>query len=139
MRTQKKLKEDQKKQAEVLDLFDVYLANGTVPPTLRNQLVRQDSLAELYRLNRNYQPSDIMLEDGEVGLSAFRQRLQHLLSHVSSEDLSGDPDLHRHRETLDKLLKSLKKLEDESHSAEQTILSLLAKRLRSQNLTSAKT
>jgi hypothetical protein len=131
---QKEWKTRRQRQSELLDLFDVYLVSGNVPPEFKNDLVRQGNLADLYRHNRNYTPSDILLEDADTGLACFRQRLGHLIDHLDCEDLRGDSELKSRRDSLRKVLESLDRLEKEAHLAEHDILGMLAARLRQQSI-----
>ena len=48
-----------KNKDAVLDLFDTYISAGEIPAEIKDELIRTDDVAELYRLNRNYAPADI--------------------------------------------------------------------------------
>lgn len=63
----------------LLDLFDVYLTQGAVPPELRNQIGRQDDLAELYRLGRSYMPVDLSAAVVQSSIDILTRRVAHLI------------------------------------------------------------
>lgn len=123
-----------KEQVKVLDLFDAYLANGNVPGWVRQEFVRRDNVAELYRIHRNCTPEDLFVNDGTTGLSAWRARLQHLMEFIKADGLANDERLKARYETLGEMIKQVDELEAKTTTAEREILSVLAERLRSQSI-----
>ncbi|MEW6403924.1 MAG: hypothetical protein AB1649_19185 [Chloroflexota bacterium] len=67
------------KKRVVLDLFDSYLMDGTIPMELRSRLVRKDELIELYRLNRQYSPKELMIYDVQTTVDVLARRAAHLI------------------------------------------------------------
>lgn len=67
------------KRKAVLDLFDAYLLQGTVPTHLRDDLVRRDDLAELYRASRNYTPRDLAVIEVQSSSNIIERRVGHLV------------------------------------------------------------
>ncbi|HYX40692.1 MAG TPA: hypothetical protein VE821_03285, partial [Pyrinomonadaceae bacterium] len=129
---QQALKDAQAAGTAVLDLFDRYLANGAIPLDLRNNLVRRDNLAELYRLNRSYAPADVLTDEVQQGVKALRQRLEHLREFIGSEQFKDDDRLQQFNDDLQDVIAQLDEVEHQAQTCEREIMSLLAAKLRAQ-------
>jgi hypothetical protein len=132
----KQLKESQEKRRATLDLFDAYLVAGDVPADVRNEFIRTDDLAALYRLNRTYTPTDLTADEVLSGVQALQQRLSPLLDFASSPALQEDPRVREAVRTAKDLVEQLGRSESRLLEAERTILEILAGRLRTESLES---
>ena len=74
-----KKKETIDKQRAIVDLFDAYLLQGTVPPHLKDNLIRRDDLAEFYRASRNYTPRDLAVIEVQSSVDILERRVGHLV------------------------------------------------------------
>jgi len=128
---QQMLKEAKAAGAAALDLFDIYLADGTIPLEVRANLVRRDNLAELYRLNRNYAPVDVMTDEVQQGVKALRQRLEHLRKFIAAE-FKSEGRLRQLNDELQKVIDQIDDLEQKAQTCEAEVMSLLAAKLRTQ-------
>ena len=131
---QQALKDAQAAGTAVLDLFDRYLANGAIPLDLRNNLVRRDNLAELYRLNRSYAPADVLTDEVQQGVKALRQRLEHLREFIGSDQFKDDDRLQQFNYDLQDVIAQLDEVEQQAQTCEREIMSLLAAKLRAQTV-----
>jgi hypothetical protein len=132
---QNSLKEAKAAGTAALDLFDIYLADGSIPQEVRANFIRGDNLAELYRLNRNYAPADIMTDEVKLGVKALRQRLEHLGKYIASEQFNGDSRLGELKVELQDVISKLDGIEKDAQSCELEVMSLLADKLREQPVT----
>lgn len=130
---QRLLKDSRKATTAALDLFDVYLANGSIPHEVRNGLARRDDLAELYRLNRSYTPRDIIADDTLSGVHALKQRVEHLLKYVEGQG-GDDLQMKGFRKEIEGLAQSVADAERQVLSVEQKVMAYVADKLRAQSL-----
>src|SRR5256885_15705524 len=110
--------------AKSFDIFDGWLAAGVVPPSIANQLVRDDELAEFYRLHRGYEPADVVAPFELSGIEAICERINRLAefteaSHVGHDTYEGAAKLR-------KLVEKLKATETEIRHLEPQVMLQLA-------------
>ncbi len=114
-------------------VFDHYLASGAVPATLRESLVRNDDVAELYRLNRSYRPSDIAVPEVKAGVAALRERIAHLETMLGEDALRSDARLVRLgakvKEELDRLAGSESKVIELEKEIMRLVAAALARQM----------
>ena len=128
------LEEAAKKHREALDMFDEYLASGSVPAEVRSQFVRSDDLVALYRLTRRYRPHDVVTPQYESGVDLLASRLKKLLDYLESPDAQGDEKLQQRRAQLQEHLEELCTAEKELLQIEKEVLDIVATRIRDETL-----
>jgi hypothetical protein len=94
------------KKRALIELFDAYLLQGTIPPSLRDQFGRRDDLAELYRLSRNYTPRDLSVLHVQSTVDIMIRRTGHLVCTWAEQQQLGDTALGKDIELLKERLKS---------------------------------
>ena len=132
-RFREKAKKATGQNTRALDLFDLYLASGTVPMEIRDQLVRQDDVAHLYRVSRNYRPSDVLADDIQPGVDVFCNRLEDLARFIASDSFENDKALPQMAAELNKQVELLRATEKGTLEVELTIMKRLAERLRARS------
>lgn len=126
----------QKNITATLDLFDLYLANGEIPHHLRDQFVREDDLAVLYHLHRNYLPGEVMADEVLSATALLRKRFEHLANYLDSAELKDDRKLKQLHGELGQLVDKIENAERELEHKEREIMGLLAEKVRLQALES---
>ncbi len=129
------VKKSREQKGKVLDLFDVFLASGTIPSEVKAEFIRRDDLAVLYKLNRSYVPDDFATGGAGTEVQAFASRVQHLLAFVGDDpELADHPDLKQlvagAQESIERLTREAKEIEE----TERKVLTILATKIREQNL-----
>ena len=122
------------RSGKALDLFDAYLSSGGVPAELVDRLMRDDDLAELYRANRGYVPSDIAVDGVQSGVEVFRSRLEKLLEFTRAEPLNSDALVRSLTADLRKLLDRITETEEELSGIEHQIMKKVAAALTTDTL-----
>jgi hypothetical protein len=130
-------KKAREQKGKVLDLFDIFLASGTVPTEVKHQFIRRDNLAVLYKLNRNYAPDDFVTRGASTEVQRLSERVNHLLTFVEEDsELAREPKLKRLVDDARDLIEKITQHAAELEEAEQSVLSILAQKIREQSLES---
>lgn len=126
--------ESLERQKDILTQFDLYLANGQVPQSLRGRLVRSDPLMEVYRSKRRYQPEEIVTPEVDSGVESLCKRLEHSVELARNEGLMSPEELAQIQKYVTAEVIALREKEKALRDIEQNIMTILAERLRQQSI-----
>jgi SpoVK/Ycf46/Vps4 family AAA+-type ATPase len=117
-----------------MNLLDVYLASGEVPPSLADDLNGDDALSELYRLDRGYVPADIRAEPKQTDLETLLNRFNALLAYAQSEPIKSNPTFRELGERLKERIGEITTARKQLLEVEKDMMLELAASLRAQTL-----
>lgn len=116
--------------AATIDMFDVFLDTGEIPPEIQSKMVRKDDVEKLRRAIRYYLPADFPPQNSP-GYSA-RKRMEKIHQLLGSEKLKGDKELAQLREEAGHLLKNVQKTLQGLSDVERQIVAILAQKMQEQ-------
>jgi hypothetical protein len=121
-----------------MNLLDAYLASGEVPSSLAEDLNNDDTLSELYRLDRGYVPADIRAEPKQSDLETLLARFKALQIYAESEAVKSNPKFSKLGERLKEQIGEITTAKDQLLEVEKDMMQELAAFLRAQTIDGGK-
>jgi tetratricopeptide (TPR) repeat protein len=113
----------------IVDLFDLYLLSGGLPPEWRESFARTSGVVELYRSSRGYAPEEVARGYVKSPAEIAEQRLGHLKKVIQASPLKGDDQIDDLLDDLMADLEKLKAVEAALMEGEQQVITTVAGRM----------
>ncbi|MGC9356352.1 MAG: hypothetical protein ACP5GX_00710 [Anaerolineae bacterium] len=117
---------DLESRSIIIDLFDLYLLSGALPPALREHLRQTGEVVELYRARRGYMPEEVARSYVKSPVAITEERIEHLKKVVQSSPLAEDDTIKGLLDELEKKLQELQGAEEALMAREKDVITAVA-------------
>jgi hypothetical protein len=121
---------DQAKTVSV-NLLDIYLSHGNLPPHINDNLNRNGYLLELYQLDRGYTVQEVLKQAYPSSITIREERIKHIKALLQDEKpIKKDDYVYGLLEKMNEYLESLKDAEEALDKQEEKLMQTLIERIQ---------
>ena len=129
------IKQSRENAAQLLDLMDIWLSSGAVPDWVKESAAARDDIVEVYRLNRQHSPGEVVVPGGDMLVASIETRISTLAEFAAKGGGADGAKLKKLTNQATTKAAQIADLEQQVLELEREIYAGLAQRLRSETIT----